>query len=120
MAFSITGLVYITNHFPATISFENTEHGGNDRKINANEAKGVSNAWIPWCDNEGDFAKKHMSIKAVGLKLYFWQHGDAVYYSREAAWSKTAAEIPGYSGINQSVSWVVDADGKPSQAKYFA
>lgn len=117
MGLDVTGLQVITNLYPAEIRFTNTEHSGNNRTIGSSTTEGVSNAWIPWCDNKEQFPGHHMRIESANLNLYVWQTGPKIRYSRDG-WSANAPEIPGNSGINQSVAWTLDSNGQITQSRY--
>lgn len=115
----VTGLQMINNLYPGEIKFTNTEHNENNRQIGVNTTASVGNAWIPWCDAPDQFLAHHIEIESGGLKLFVWQHGKRVYYSR-TGWSENAAEVAGNSGVDQSVAWILEPSGQLIQTHWDA
>ena len=107
---SVTGLQVITSLQGSDAIFTNAEHSGNNRTITPFTTATVGNAWIPWCDSSDQFPAHHMTIQVVGLTFYFWQSGEAIYWSG-SGWSANASKIPGNSGIGQSVAWTLQLGG---------
>jgi hypothetical protein len=109
--FDVTGLQMINNLYPGDIQFKNTENSANNRQIGALTTERVGNTWIPWCDGQDQFLAHHLEIESGNLKLFVWQHGPSIYYSR-TGWSESAAQIAGNPGVNQSVAWILDPNGQ--------
>ena len=113
----VTGLQVIVNLYAADITFTNSEHSGNNRRIASMTTGNVGNAWIPWCDSAAQFPAHHMRIESGDLNFFVWQHGPTIRYSRDN-WSADAPSIPGNAGVGQSVAWALDANGQLTQTIY--
>jgi hypothetical protein len=76
----VTSIQEIRNNLPGWILFINTESAKNNVENGPATTESVNNCWIPWCNDESDFAAHHIEIidyKSTNTVLwYIWQHED--------------------------------------------
>ena len=68
---AVSGLFYIVNLTGTPLNFANTEHSGNDRRVDKDRLGAIGNAWTPWCDNQDQFADHHFSLSSEDGSVNF-------------------------------------------------
>lgn len=102
---AVSGLFYIINLTDVPLNFANTEHSGNDRRIDKDRLGAVGNAWTPWCDNQGQFADHHFSLSSDDGSVNFaiWQSGDQILSTSNGQWSDKALYILDKVGVSYAL-----------------
>ena len=78
----VTSIKQIVNQTKYPVSFLKLEDVSNRGVI---QPRGfiTKEVWIPWCDNASQFSSKTLILEInEDLRLYIWQRGDVVYYSK--------------------------------------